>query len=325
MYISKEANWIKICRKKRIYIFGAGKNGEKLFHKLEDEGGIKVVGVIDNDKKVVEACTEGRSWFTNVYTLEEYKKVRNDDDLIIISTAISEIEEQLLEERIFPYIDFTQIDFAGTEGSGRYNADYLSMQLDYARIDSVLDRDFFQRYIKPTDNVAEFGMGGGLLLDKLICKRKIGIEINEVARDYAKQLGIESVSNLSELANGSQDVIISTHALEHCFNPFEIICGLREKLVDGGKAVFVVPHDSIHDEYLRGENFYHLYSWNQRNLGNLFKIAGYFIREVGIREVAWPNRWERMFSEEAIDWFNAISVLESERVGYYSVYVVAEK
>ena len=64
---------------------------------------------------------------------------------------------------------------------------------------------------------------------------------------------------------------------------------------------------------------------NQRNIGNLFKLAGYFIREVGIREVAWPKEWKRMFSEKSIDWFNAISVLESERIGYYSIYVVAEK
>ena len=31
------------------------------------------------------------------------------------------------------------------------------------------------------------------------------------------------------------------------------------------------------------------------------------------------------FSEEMKDWFEAISVLESERIGYYSVFVVAEK
>lgn len=89
--------------------------------------------------------------------------------------------------------------------------------------------------------------------------------------------------------------------------------------------VFVVPHDSIRDEYARWEESYHIYEWNQRNLGNLFKIAGYFIKEVGIREVAWPKEWQRMFTEEAKDWFNAVSVLESERIGYYSVYVVAEK
>ena len=32
-----------------------------------------------------------------------------------------------------------------------------------------------------------------------------------------------------------------------------------------------------------------------------------------------------MFTEDKQDWFEAISVLESERIGYYSVYVVAEK
>lgn len=325
MYFNNELNWIKVCRKKRIYIFGAGKNGKKLFRKLQDEGGIEIVGVIDNDRKVVEKCVSGLSWFTNAFTFDDYKKIREKEDLIIISAAISEIEEQLLEAEIYPFINFTQLDFRGIEGAGRYNSDYLTMQLDFAKVDSVLDRDFFQAYIKPTDRVAEFGMGGGLLLDKLECKEKVGIEINPVARDYAKKLGIESVADLSELENESQDVIISTHTLEHCLKPYEIICGLREKLVNGGKVVFVVPHDSIRDEYARWEESYHIYEWNQRNLGNLFKIAGYFIKEVGIREVAWPKEWQRMFTEEAKDWFNAVSVLESERIGYYSVYVVAEK
>ena len=245
--------------------------------------------------------------------------------MILISTAIPEIEEQLLEEGIYPFIDFTQLDFPGIEGEGRYNEDYFSMQVECAKIDSILDRAFFQNYIKPTDRVAEFGMGGGLLLHKLNCREKIGIEVNVVAREYAEQLGIKSVANLEELEDESQDVIISTHALEHCLEPYKIICGLRKKLADGGKAVFVVPYDSIRDEYIKGENCYHLYTWNQRNLGNLFKVAGYFIRQVGLREVAWPKGWKEMFTEDKQDWFEAISVLESERIGYYSVYVVAEK
>lgn len=325
MYFNHELNWIEICRKKRIYIFGAGKIGKKIFYQLRDECGIEAAGVIDNDRDVVKECVKGKSWIAKAYVLEEYKKIRQEDDLILISTAIPEIEEQLLEEGIYPFIDFTQLDFPGIEGEGRYNEDYFSMQVECAKIDSILDRAFFQNYIKPTDRVAEFGMGGGLLLHKLNCREKIGIEVNVVAREYAEQLGIKSVANLEELEDESQDVIISTHALEHCLEPYKIICGLRKKLADGGKAVFVVPYDSIRDEYIKGENCYHLYTWNQRNLGNLFKVAGYFIRQVGLREVAWPKGWKEMFTEDNQDWFEAISVLESERIGYYSVYVVAEK
>lgn len=325
MYINREMNWLKLCREKRVYIFGAGKNGENLFHQLQDEGNINVVGVIDNDKRVVEKCRSGYSWFVDVYELEEYKKIRRKDDFIIISTAISEIEKQLIEEGVFPFIDYTQLDFSGMKGEGRYNADYFSMQLEMAKIDSVLDCKFFQQQIQPTDKVAEFGMGGGLLLEKLKCGEKIGIEVNAVAREYAKQRGIESVSDFTELEDKSMDVIISSHALEHCFRPFEIISGLREKLVEGGKAIFVVPYDSIRNEHIKGIDYYHLYTWNQRNLGNLFKLAGYFIREVGLREVAWPRDWKGLFKEESIDCFRAISVLESERIGYYSVYVIAEK
>ena len=130
MYFNGELNWIKICRKKRIYIFGAGKNGEKLFHQLQDEGNIEVAGVIDNSREVVDKCVSGLSWIKAAYMLDEYKKIQKSDDLIIISTAISEIEEQLLEERIYPFINYTQLDFSGVEGAGRYNADYLSERIE---------------------------------------------------------------------------------------------------------------------------------------------------------------------------------------------------
>ena len=59
MYINNEINWINVCRKKRIYIFGAGRNGEKLFRQLQNEEGVQVVGVIDNDKYVVRKCVSG--------------------------------------------------------------------------------------------------------------------------------------------------------------------------------------------------------------------------------------------------------------------------
>lgn len=322
MYRNDEINWVKFLLNKRIYIFGAGFMGKKLYAMFCREGDYDICSFIDNKKSVLN---KDRIENLEVISLEEYKLRRTNSDWIVISTSINDIEMQLLNEGIYSFVDYMKLDFNGLNAIDRYDEKYFSLQIDFARVDSELDKDFFQPYIKESDRVAEFGMGGGLLLNKLRCKTKIGIEINPYAREYARTNGIESVSTVEELSDNSLDVVISTHALEHCLKPYEIICEIRKKLVDGGKAIFVVPYDSLEDEYLRGDNAYHVFTWNQRTIANLFKLSGYFIRETGIKEVAWPRNWQEMYSNEKKDWFNALSVLESHRTGYYSVYLVAEK
>ena len=49
MYINEEINWLKFCKKKRIFIFGAGKIGKRVFYQLQNECDIEVTGVIDNN------------------------------------------------------------------------------------------------------------------------------------------------------------------------------------------------------------------------------------------------------------------------------------
>ena len=140
-----------------------------------------------------------------------------------------------------------------------------------------------------------------------------------------KKIGIKTVSNFKEIEDESLDVVISFHALEHCINPYEIIVEIYKKLKPDGKCVCVVPYEPLSYEYSKNDVSQHLYIWNQRTLGNLFRAAGFFIRETGIKEVAWPEGWRHMYHDNAIDWFHALSVLESNRTGYYSVYAVAEK
>ncbi len=259
-----------------------------------------------------------------MFFLEDYKKIEGKEDIIIISTAIPEIGRQLTENHIYHYVAWDQIDFS-IVGEERYNEDYFSMQIDFAKVDSETEKDFFQTYIKDTDCIAEFGCGGGLLLSKLRCQSKVGVEINPTARDYAQKSGIKTVKNFEDIKDESLDVIISFHALEHCTNPYGIVSEIYKKLKPAGKCVCVVPYEPLSYEYFKNDMSQHLYIWNQRTLGNLFRSVGFFIRETGTREVAWPKDWRHMYHEEIINWFKTLSVLESSRTGYYSVYVVAEK
>lgn len=324
MYKDDGINWVKILPSKRIYIFGAGFNGNRLLEKLNMLGDCKVLGFIDNDPDKIYNIQADTSKQLSCIFLDEYKKIKNENDIIIISTAVSEIARQLTENYIYNYVAWDEIDFS-IVGEEHYNKEYFSIQIDFGRVDSEIEKEFFQKYIKKTDYIAEFGCGGGLLLKKLICQQRIGIEINPFAREHAKENGIKTVINFQEIENESLDVVISFHALEHCVNPYEIISEIHEKLKPTGKCVCVVPYEPLSYEYLKNDMSQHLYIWNQRTLGNLFRRAGFYIRETGTKEVAWPEEWRHMYHEKTIDWFNALSVLESNRTGYYSVYVVAEK
>lgn len=324
MYKDDGINWIKVLPDKRIFIFGAGFNGKRLYQILNTIDGCEVAGFIDNNSQKINRSEGEIECPLKCYLLEEYKKIEDKNDLIIISTAVSEIGRQLFENHIYHYVAWDQIDFS-IVGERHYDENYFAIQIDFAKVDSELDSKFFQPYIKASDRIAEFGCGGGLLLEKLNCFSKIGIEINPVARKYAQNSGITTVKNFEEIDNESLDVIISTHALEHCVNPYEVVANIFKKLKATGKCICVVPYEPLSYEYLKNDISQHLYIWNQRTLGNLFRAVGFYIRETGVREVAWPDGWKNMFHEKAADWFNALSVLESDRTGYYSVYVVAEK
>lgn len=321
MYIDNGINYGKMIRDMNVFIFGGGKRGSELLSKLKRIGISKIGGIIDNDKTVVK---EYNSRLIKAYMPEQYLDVKTEKDIIIISTHYTEIQEQLFKMGIFNFVLPEQIDFS-VPGEAHYDSDYFDFQIECAKIDSVIDRSFFQKYIEPSDSVAEFGCGGGLLLDKLTCKSKVGIEINPYAREYAKSLQIDTVKNIDDLENEMFDLIISTHALEHCLNPYQIISQLKSKLKDGGKFVFVVPYEPLDFSYVLNDNSQHLYIWTERTLGNLMRAAGLYVRETGVREVEWPNKWKELFGEVSFEMFNELSVLESNRTGYYSVYVVAEK
>ena len=72
-------------------------------------------------------------------------------------------------------------------------------------------------------NVLDFGCGGGYIISSLTCKRRIGIEINEIARQEAAEKGIEVYKYSNEVPDDSCDLIISNHALEHVSAPYEEI------------------------------------------------------------------------------------------------------
>ena len=84
--------------------------------------------------------------------------------------------------------------------------------------------------------VADFGCGKGdfLRLVKPYCDLAVGVELqtNYVAELNAS--GIKCVSDLSDIEDGSLDVIVSFHVLEHLPDPISTLTQLKRKGVSGG-------------------------------------------------------------------------------------------
>lgn len=152
----------------------------------------------------------------------------------------------------------------------------------------------FQPHIKPTDNVIDFGSGGGFLLANLQCADRRGVEINPTARETAAANGIIAVADVTELPENWADVIISNHALEHTFQPLDEIKKLYTRLKPGGTIVFVTPYErSV--AYKPNDVNQHIYTWSPMNLGNLFTLAGFELVESKEMRFKWPIYFQHFY------------------------------
>ena len=149
-----------------------------------------------------------------------------------------------------------------------YKEEYFNWQKEVGEFGGIANLFKFEKHIALDDSVIDFGSGGGFLLANLNCKQKIGVEINDVARSYSKELGIESVESIEMVEDNWADVIISNHALEHVENPLSSLKKILSKLKTGGKIIFVVPHERK-QLYKENDKHQHLFTWSEANLGNL--------------------------------------------------------
>jgi SAM-dependent methyltransferase len=141
--------------------------------------------------------------------------------------------------------------------------------------------------------VLDFGCGGGFLLKALDCARRIGVEINPVAREHARGIGVECHAQIAEVPEGVADVVISNHALEHVPFPIGALKDLRRRLKPGGLLALCVPVDNWRHQkrYNPDDRDHHLHTWTVQLLGNTLYEAGYQIESIRHWAHAWPGRW----------------------------------
>ncbi|MCM1154889.1 MAG: class I SAM-dependent methyltransferase [Roseburia sp.] len=319
MYVNNDIDYLKFLKKKKVIIFGVGKNGKKVLFKLKNI--TNIIACCDNDKQ------KQGSLFMEEYpilSVEELCKINNDDVMIVIcSNHEKEIKEQLLEKNIYNFMLASQIDFGG--GAEYYDGQYFQWQKNVGRFAGKIQVHMFQPYIHSDETVVEFGCGGGYLLSNIVAKEKVGIEINDAARDVASKNNIKSVKNINDIPDNYADVIISSHALEHVENPLGILKELYEKLKWSGKIVFYVPNESCDKEYRKSDINNHLYTWNCLTIGNLFKAAGYFVHSVEQVQEVWPGNYEKIEQEVSYELFEQLCKMGGKTYPDSSCLIVAYK
>jgi SAM-dependent methyltransferase len=197
---------------------------------------------------------------------------------------------------------------ASTHYLGQSGVDYFAFQHQGGLLRGQLNaRTKFARFIRPSDVVLDFGCGGGTLLRSLECARRIGVEINPVARAEAGSHGLEVFETAAGVPDGIADVLVSNHALEHVTNPIATLQALRTKLKAGGKLVLVVPLDDWRAQrsYNPKDIDHHLYTWTPRLLGNLLSEAGYVVKDITILTHAWFPNWPRWIGRLPVWAFDA--------------------
>jgi SAM-dependent methyltransferase len=173
-----------------------------------------------------------------------------------------------------------------------YDADYFEWQNEGGTTKGSLNAEHYSCFIKPTDEVLDFGSAGGWILSSIRAARKMGVEINPHARAFATMRGIDTVEKLSDVPDCAFDVVISNHALEHTECPMETVRAMHSKLKAGGIAVVMVPCERF-DTLYRSDNIdQHLYTWAPVNIGNLFHHARFDVISVQRVVNRWPPRVE---------------------------------
>lgn len=137
----------------------------------------------------------------------------------------------------------------------------------------------FSSLIDQSDTVVDFGCGSGEILAATTCQRKVGVEINALARNQAQQKGIEVFEETASLPSDTADVVISHHALEHVPYPIQALKELNRILKPSGVLGICVPVEYPYRtrKYDPNDVANHLHTWTPQLLGNTLREAGFIV------------------------------------------------
>ena len=126
-----------------------------------------------------------------------------------------------------------------TNYTGIDNLEVMREAKNYnAFLHSIIDAQ-----IRPHDRVVDFGAGSGTFAIPLLERGVdiICIEPDLRLRQHLQRAKAPVVATVDEIATASVDVVYSLNVLEHIDDDRNAVCGLAERLKDGGRLLLYVP------------------------------------------------------------------------------------
>ncbi|HAE38463.1 MAG TPA: hypothetical protein DCG57_07475 [Candidatus Riflebacteria bacterium] len=145
---------------------------------------------------------------------------------------------------------------------------------------SLARRDKLQKYVKASDVVFEYGVGTGWNLSGLECRRRLGYDVCDHLEKNVTSNGIEYISHAAKVADGSIDVVICHHVLEHLSDPVAALHCMRRILKPGGRLLLFVPseHEIRFRRFVASDPNHHIFSWSCQSLGNLVSNCAFKVK-----------------------------------------------
>jgi len=171
---------------------------------------------------------------------------------------------------------------------------YFAYQNLSAAVGGKLEVKKFDALVRPTDRVLDFGCGGGWLLRELVCREKVGVELNENAHPACVANQVRVYKRIGDVPDRDFDVIVTNHCLEHVPYPVEALRALGGLLAPEGKILIVVPIDDWREQpdHTGKDINHHLHTWTPRLLANTLVEAGLAPLDIKVLTYAWFPRWE---------------------------------
>lgn len=159
------------------------------------------------------------------------------------------------------------------------------------------------KYAGNNATILDIGAGTGDFL--VAAKNKnydvSGIEVNQQARERAKEKGIILSENISEISNMQFDVITLWHVLEHLPNLKDDIIKIKNLVKPGGHLIIAVPNFKSFDAKFYKEYWAafdvprHLWHFSKNSIP---KLAGSKMRLVKIKPMIFDSFYVSLLSEK---------------------------
>ncbi len=159
----------------------------------------------------------------------------------------------------------------------------------------VLCREFLQRYVAESDTVVDIGAGYGEFINNIRCGRKYAVDLNEeTGAALAEDVTFlrQKADQLSELANGSTDVVFASNFFEHLPSKQHLLDTLTEisRILRGGGRLRVLQ-PNIRYAYREYWDFFdHYLPLSHESLTEALALVGFAVAECRPRFLPYSTK-----------------------------------